>query len=36
MLVVAMPLFILYEFSIWVAVMVQRKKRKENNELTVQ
>jgi sec-independent protein translocase protein TatC len=36
MLVVAMPLFILYECSIWVAVMVQRKKKKENNELTVQ
>jgi sec-independent protein translocase protein TatC len=28
MLVVALPLFILYEFSIWVAVMVQRRKKK--------
>jgi sec-independent protein translocase protein TatC len=37
MLVVAMPLFILYEFSIWVAVMVQRKKKKnEETGLTVQ
>jgi len=36
MLVVALPLFILYEFSIWVAVMVQRRRRKrENDELMV-
>jgi sec-independent protein translocase protein TatC len=28
MLVVALPLFVLYEFSIWVAVVVQRRKKK--------
>jgi sec-independent protein translocase protein TatC len=36
MLVVAMPLFLLYEFSIWVAVVVQRRKKKrESDELMV-
>ncbi len=36
MLVVALPLFVLYEFSIWVAVVVQRRKKKsESDELMV-
>ncbi|MDP9049054.1 MAG: twin-arginine translocase subunit TatC [Bacteroidota bacterium] len=37
MMVVAMPLFLLYECSIWVSSFVQRKKKKrENDELMVQ
>ncbi|HWZ16479.1 MAG TPA: twin-arginine translocase subunit TatC [Mucilaginibacter sp.] len=36
MLVVAMPLFLLYECSIWVSAFVQRRKKKrENDELMV-
>jgi sec-independent protein translocase protein TatC len=36
MLVVAMPLFLLYEFSITVAAVVQRRKKKKDNELMIQ
>jgi sec-independent protein translocase protein TatC len=36
MMIVALPLYILYEFSITVAVVVQRRREKRDNELMVQ